>query len=140
MGCGSEEKVRAEKLLGFLADNGYQTTRLQDWQLPTVSVPFKHGVIGLCSSLGTLAALGGGVDCYLGYDSCGQHLANGAGAPTVTIFAGAPNPRFLERWSPLSPTGTGLIIPVTNREPSSAETAATIARITQSVNQLNPPR
>jgi len=140
MGCGSEEKVRAEKLLGFLADNGHQTARLQDWQLPTVSVPFNHGVVGLTSSLGTLAALGSGVDCYLGYDSCGQHLANGAGTPTVTIFAGAPNPRFLERWSPLSPTGTSLVIPVTNREPSSAETTATIARITQSVNQLTSPR
>lgn len=140
MGCGSEEKVRAEKLLGFLADAGRETAMLQDWQLPLFPAPFHHGVIGLSSSLGTLAALGGGVDCYLGYDSCGQHLANGAGTPTVTIFAGAPNPRFLERWSPLSPAGTSQIIPVTNREPSPTETVTTIARITQSVNQLTAPR
>ncbi len=140
MGCGSEEKVRAEKLLGLLADHGQQTVHLQDWQLPMVSVPFRHGVVGLCSSLGTLAALSGSVDCFVGYDSCGQHLANGAGAPTVTIFAGAPNQRFLERWSPLSPAGTSLVIPVNDRKPGPAETTATIARITQSVNQLNPPR
>lgn len=140
MGCGSEEKVRVEKLLGFLDAAGRDTALLQDWQLPLLPAPFRHGVIGLCSSLGTLAALGGGVDCYLGYDSSGQHLANGAGAPTVTIFAGAPNPRFLERWSPLSPAGTSQVIPITNRGPGPTETTATITRIIKTLNQLAPLR
>lgn len=140
MGCGSEEKVRAEKQVGFLAAGGRETKLLQDWQLPLALPPFGHGVIGLCSSLGTLAALVGHVDCYLGYDSCGQHLANGAGTPAVTIFVGAPNPRFLERWSPLNPAGTNRVIPVADRNPSPAETAATISRILQTVNQLSTPR
>lgn len=140
MGRGSEEKVRAEKLVDFVAGNGLKTALLNEWQIPTVTPPFPHGVVGLGSTLGTLAALAATVDCYLGYDSCGQHLANGAGAPAVTIFAGAPNPRFLERWSPLSPAGTSRVIPVTSREPTPAETTATIATILQSVKQLSLPR
>ncbi|HSH14082.1 MAG TPA: hypothetical protein VLA15_10040, partial [Desulfurivibrionaceae bacterium] len=137
---GSEEKVRAEKLVDFLAGKGLETALLQEWQLPATTPPFPHGVVGLCSSLGTLAALGTTVDCYLGYDSCGQHLANGAGAPVVTIFAGAPNPRFLERWSPMNPAGTSFVIPVTGREPTPAATATIIAKIIQSVEQLPTPR
>jgi ADP-heptose:LPS heptosyltransferase len=140
MGCGSEEKVRAEKLLAYLAANGQETLLLQEWQLPAAMVPFRHGVVGLGSSLGTLAALGASVDGYLGYDSCGQHLANGVGAPAITIFAGAPNSRFLERWSPLSPTGSSLVIPVSGQEPNPAERAAIISRILQTVQQQPPPR
>lgn len=140
MGCGSEEKVRAEKLVGFLAAGGAQTMLLQDWQLPLATPPFGHGVIGLCSSLGTLAALGGQVDCFLGYDSCGQHLANGAGAPAVTIFAGHPNQRFLERWSPLSRNGLARVIPVADRAAATAAPTAIITRITQTLNQLTAPR
>jgi ADP-heptose:LPS heptosyltransferase len=37
---------------------------------------------------------------YVGYDSAGQHVAAACGVPLVSIFAGFPTPRFLERWSP----------------------------------------
>lgn len=37
---------------------------------------------------------------YAGYDSAGQHAASASGVPSLTIFAGYPNRRFLERWSP----------------------------------------
>ncbi|HSH14211.1 MAG TPA: hypothetical protein VLA15_10690, partial [Desulfurivibrionaceae bacterium] len=50
MGCGSEEKVRAEKLVDFLAGKGLETKLLQEWQLPATPPPFPHGVVGLCSS------------------------------------------------------------------------------------------
>ena len=43
---------------------------------------------------------------YIGYDSAGQHVAAACGVPLITIFAGFPNPRFLERWTP---TGAGPI-------------------------------
>jgi hypothetical protein len=43
---------------------------------------------------------------YVGYDSAGQHVAAACGVPLVTVFAGAPCPRFAARWRP---TGSGRI-------------------------------
>ncbi len=37
---------------------------------------------------------------YVGYDSAGQHVAAACGVPLVSVFAGAPCPRFEERWRP----------------------------------------
>jgi len=42
-------------------------------------------------------------DLYAGYDSAGQHAAAAAGVPLISIFAGAPSDRFLQRWSPQGP-------------------------------------
>ena len=39
---------------------------------------------------------------YVGYDSAGQHVAAACGVPLVTVFAGAPCPRFEQRWRPCS--------------------------------------
>lgn len=39
---------------------------------------------------------------YAGYDSAGQHAAAAAGVSLLTIFAGYPNRRFVERWRPTS--------------------------------------
>ena len=43
---------------------------------------------------------------YVGYDSAGQHVAAACGIPLVTVFAGAPCPRFEQRWRPF---GTGSV-------------------------------
>jgi ADP-heptose:LPS heptosyltransferase len=44
---------------------------------------------------------------YVGYDSAGQHVAAAAGTPRIiSVFAGYPNERFVERWHP---TGSGRI-------------------------------
>lgn len=42
-------------------------------------------------------------DLYAGYDSAGQHAAAASGTPLISIFAGAPSDRFLQRWSPQGP-------------------------------------
>jgi ADP-heptose:LPS heptosyltransferase len=54
---------------------------------------------------------------YVGYDSAGQHAAAACGVPLVTVFAGAPCPRFRARWRPESP-GPSEIVPVENRDPA----------------------
>lgn len=38
---------------------------------------------------------------YAGYDSAGQHAADACGIPLTSHFAGAPSPRFEERWRPV---------------------------------------
>jgi ADP-heptose:LPS heptosyltransferase len=34
----------------------------------------------------------------IGYDSAGQHVAAASGVRQITVFAGAPNGTFVERW------------------------------------------
>ena len=38
---------------------------------------------------------------YVGYDSAGGHVASACGVPVVSIFAGAVNDRFFDRWKPI---------------------------------------
>lgn len=38
-------------------------------------------------------------DLYVGYDSGAQHAAAALGIPVITVFAGAPSPRFQTRWA-----------------------------------------
>ncbi len=53
---------------------------------------------------------------YVGYDSAGQHVAAAAGVPQrISILAGYPNERFVERWSP---PGAAIIL-AENRTPQS---------------------
>ncbi|MGE5567446.1 MAG: glycosyltransferase family 9 protein [Rhodospirillales bacterium] len=67
---------------------------------------------------------------YIGYDSAGQHAAAACGTPLITVFAGAPCPRFTARWRP---TGSGPmeIIRVENRDP-----AGVLARTLEVVDRL----
>ncbi|MBU0481356.1 MAG: hypothetical protein KKG47_09655 [Proteobacteria bacterium] len=116
MGCGSEEKSRTEKLLAKASHAGYAIARTNDREMAGFNPEFKHGIIGACTSLGSLAALIAGADCYLGYDSSGQHLATAVSTPSVTVFAGYRNSRFLERWSPPE-GGRNLVIPVPDPPP-----------------------
>lgn len=131
-GCGSEEKSRAEQLLGRL--HGIRAAGL-NWQ-PPGPAPLDHGVIGLSSSLDELAAICGEVDGYLGYDSCGQHLANAASTPAVTIFTGHPNLRFLGRWSPWSRSNISTIIPVARDDRRREMVAEIIDRALLALNHL----
>jgi len=119
-------------LLGRL--NGIQTTCL-NWQTPEAAT-FDHGLLGLCTSLGELAAVCGEVDGYLGYDSCGQHLANAAGIPAVTVFTGHPHSRFLDRWSPWSRRNLTTVIPVELDPAGLAPLTALIDRALLALNHL----
>lgn len=47
---------------------------------------------------------------YIGYDSAGQHVAAACGVRQITVFAGAPNRRFLERWRPWAMEGRAALV------------------------------
>jgi hypothetical protein len=51
-------------------------------------------------SFAAFAALIARSDLYVGYDSAGQHAAAALGVPLISVFAGAVNDRFFERWRP----------------------------------------
>jgi len=47
---------------------------------------------------------------YIGYDSAGQHVAAACGVRQITVFAGAPNRRFIERWRPWAVEGRAALV------------------------------
>lgn len=55
---------------------------------------------------------------YIGYDSAGAHAASACGVPLVSVFAGAPSRRFLQRWRP-----DGMVIEADSRGPDPASLA-----------------
>jgi ADP-heptose:LPS heptosyltransferase len=63
-------------------------------------------LIAFQGTINKFAALINLSDCYIGYDSLGQHLAAALGRDVITIFAGYHSELFLERWRPL---GRGII-------------------------------
>jgi ADP-heptose:LPS heptosyltransferase len=68
---------------------------------------------------------------YVGYDSAGQHVAAALGVPLISVFAGYPSLRMMQRWSPRG-HGPGAIIPVKPGESwkvTLAEVGAAVQRL-----------
>jgi hypothetical protein len=87
-GGGGEETARVEEL--------EQSCRgpLYTWQGPFA--PFAEAI--RASRL------------YIGYDSAGQHVAAACGVRQITVFAGAPNGKFVERWRPWAPAERAALV------------------------------
>ena len=60
-------------------------------------------------SLSAFAGITAAADLYIGYDSAGGHLAAALRVPVISVFAGAPNDRMRERWSPRGPARADVI-------------------------------
>jgi ADP-heptose:LPS heptosyltransferase len=80
-------------------------------------------------SFAGFASIIAGSRLYVGYDSAGQHVANAAGVPLVSIFAGFPVPRMFDRWRPVGPHST--VIRVDN-----PDAAQTLARVREALQQV----
>lgn len=137
IGCSSEEKVRAEELIRLAAQHGIATSRETKLATADPGNDMAHGLVSVCSSIGLLAALAEQADCYIGYDSCGQHFAAAVDTPTVTIFAGHPNPRFIKRWTPLTRYNITKTIPVeTGQNPNGPDFENIIKSSCRAVNNF----
>jgi hypothetical protein len=66
-------------------------------------------------------------ELFIGYDSAGQHVANAAGIPLVSVFAGYASPRTLARWSPDRATSHVVAVDEINRATALERTLAAIA-------------
>ncbi len=96
-GFGEEEMARTKALLDSVSDHGYPVVdasfdALKVWDIIS-------GVVGIHCSIGEIAALIANGDEFIGYDSACQHIAAALGVPTLTVFAGSNNMRFVRRWS-----------------------------------------
>jgi ADP-heptose:LPS heptosyltransferase len=65
---------------------------------------------------------------YVGYDSAGQHVANAADVPLVSVFTGYVCERMLSRWRPAGPNARVIAIDEGNRESALQRTLDAIDR------------
>ncbi len=120
--------------LARIRQQGWNAACLTQAEITNSTIAFDHGLIIFQGSLGALGKMIDAADGFIGYDSCGQHLAAATSTPSVIVFAGAPSPRFIERWSPNTPAS--LTIPIANQEMTPQAISRLIEQITQAVAEL----
>jgi ADP-heptose:LPS heptosyltransferase len=112
------------RLLDMLADTG-RSILIDKGPGGEETERVEHAIAGLPSvrtwtgAFAPFAAAIAHSGIYIGYDSAGQHVAAACGVPLVTVFAGFPNERFLERWKPTGP-GRIEIVRAESRDPERA--------------------
>lgn len=107
-GFGSEEFEQAAEIIRAVRDKGIEVAEVTG-ENPGLLDSAKSGNVRLIAFQGTInkfAALINLSDCYIGYDSLGQHLAAALDRDVITIFAGYHSELFPERWRPM---GRGII-------------------------------
>lgn len=110
-GFGSEEFDQAEAIIRAVRDKGIEAAEVTV-ENPGLLDSTKSGNVRLIAFQGTInkfAALINLSDCYIGYDSLGQHLAAALGRDVITIFAGYHSELFPERWRPMGKGSIRLI-------------------------------
>ena len=82
-------------------------------------------------SFARFASIIGQSDCYVGYDSAGQHAAAALGIPLVTLFKGFVSDRMFARWQPhgRAPKQVVKIETATTPESVMASLASSFSRI-----------
>ena len=131
-GRGPQENQRAQYHLDRVKEHGFSTGFISDANMHSEKIAFPHGLITFKGSLGSLGKLIDAADCFIGYDSCGQHLAAATATPAVIIFAGAPSKRFIGRWTPGCQTSK--TIPVDTTRLNNEGTEGLISLISESIN------
>ena len=96
-GAGDEELERSKRLTDSLIEDGVTVGSALDYPLDGRGLA---DVLVWEGSLGGFAGYVSGSDLYVGYDSAAGHVAAALGIPVITVFAGAPSDRMIERWRP----------------------------------------
>jgi ADP-heptose:LPS heptosyltransferase len=96
-GFGNNEIHYTESLINEVKEKGHPAYHARPGS--EISSDIMHGIIGIKSSIGEMAAFIKNCDEYIGYDSACQHIAAALKTPCITIFAGSNNMRFIRRWS-----------------------------------------
>ncbi len=101
-------RARAERA----ADDMLRVLEIEEEGLPAVLAreSLKTDVLVWRGRIGLLGALIRASDCYIGYDSAGQHIAAALGAPCVDVIAGAPSARFIQRWKPVGSSEAAVVV------------------------------
>lgn len=126
-GFGADELSRSGALIAELRDRGLETAcaRFGNSEIPGIS----HGILGVECTIGEIAALIAECDEFIGYDSACQHIAAAVQKPTLTIFAGSNNMKFIRRWSACGNTQCKIVHVNTLTDPQHINTDEVILRI-----------
>jgi hypothetical protein len=106
-GYGKEELEQANALLQAVNHMGYGFAEVSQENpgipgiKPHKANPHQIRVVAFQGTINKFAALIQRSDCYIGYDSLGQHVAAALGRDVITIFAGYASDLFPVRWQPL---------------------------------------
>ncbi|MBA3013725.1 MAG: hypothetical protein KKD63_04910 [Proteobacteria bacterium] len=117
---------------------GLPAVRLAETELQGYCPAFGHGLIVFTGVLGSLGKMIDAGDCFVGYDSCGQHLAAATRTPAVIIFSGAPSQRFIQRWSPDVPGS--ITIPIRGSVSTNEATELLIQTVIRAVAEIRDGR
>ena len=93
-GLGDDEaRVVDQRIAGFVGTVGQLSIDQPGW-------PSQADLMTWRGSLAQFGAWMAAANVYLGYDSAAGHIAAAYGTPVIEVFAGAPNERFRQRWTP----------------------------------------
>ncbi len=133
-GHGRNESRQTDDILALARKNGVKTGSMTAEDIPVATPPFNSGILAFDGSIDALGKMICAADCFVGYDSCGQHLAAATGTPAVIIFAGAPSSRFIERWAPAA--GSNVTIEIKPNQTSKEDLKSLIATVCDKVREI----
>lgn len=126
-GFGADEQAASQDIIAEMKRLGYPARDDPFDRCKTEG--FSGGLLALDCSIGQISALIAAADDFIGYDSACQHIAAASAVPTVTIFAGSNNPRFIRRWSACGNTACNVVHVDTLGHPESVNVDEIIERI-----------
>jgi len=106
-GFGAEELNASQQIIDELQNKGYPVLQNQFGRIDAGN--FSHGLLALECNTGEIASLIANSHDFIGYDSACQHIAAALAIPTITIFTGSNNPRFIRRWSACGKTSCKVV-------------------------------
>lgn len=119
-----------------MAERGYNTAELSERQLTKAQISFQHGLLRFTGKIDSTAGLIDSSDLFIGYDSCGQHVATATETPAIICFAGAANKRFLERWQPGNHHGKTTTYVIDQKPLSSQKRSELIGKIIKTAGRF----
>jgi ADP-heptose:LPS heptosyltransferase len=96
-GFGTEELNASQQIIDELQSKGHPVLQNQFGRIDVGN--FSHGLLAVECNTGEIASLIANSHDFIGYDSACQHISAALAVPTITIFTGSNNPRFIRRWS-----------------------------------------
>jgi ADP-heptose:LPS heptosyltransferase len=106
-GFGDDELNASQQIIDELQNKGYPVLQNKFGRIDAGN--FSHGLLAIECNTGEIASLIANSHDFLGYDSACQHISAALAVPTITIFSGSNNPRFIRRWSACGKTSCRVV-------------------------------